>query len=230
MGPTRLKRRAAVALAAAIAIGVAAATAVAGVTVYKNSFAHKGDAKELRHAEGKNCKRKFRKQSKDLKISVTKSPDVCGYRPPVEGDTDGPDHNFQAKAKFLRTTPKGLREKAYVAIAVRSGKTSGYELRVFPVKHKFRLIRTPSGGGGDFPAEGTSSAIKGFNKANVLGLKAEGSKLTARVNGTKVAKATDGNPAQVGGRKLEVAIGSGRRSGKTVSGTIDNLKLQVPTP
>jgi hypothetical protein len=230
MGPTRLKRRAAVALAAAIAIGVAAATAVAGVTVYKNSFARKGDAKELRHAEGKNCKRKFRKQSKDLKISVTKSPDVCGYRPPVEGDTDGPDHNFQAKAKFLRTTPKGLRDKAYVAIAVRSGKTSGYELRVFPVKHKFRLIRTPSGGGSDFPAEGTSPAIKGFNKANVLGLKAEGSKLTARVNGTKVAKATDGNPAQVGGRKLEVAIGSGRRSGKTVSGTIDNLKLQVPTP
>ena len=109
MGPIRLKTRAAVVLVAAIAIGVAAATAAAGVTVYKNNFAHKGDAKELRHAEGKHCKRQFRKKSKDVQINVSKSPDACGYRPPVEGDTDGPDHNFQARAKFLRTTPKGLR-------------------------------------------------------------------------------------------------------------------------
>ena len=57
-----------------------------------------------------------------------------------------------------------------------------------------------------------------------------GSKVTARVNGTKVAKATDSNPAQVGGRKLEVAVGHGKRSPKTVSATIDNLKLQVPKP
>jgi hypothetical protein len=230
MGSIRLKARAAALLAAAIAIGVAAATAVAGVAVYKNSFSHKGDAKELRHAEGKHCNRKFRQKAKNLQVNVTKGPETCGYRPPVEGDTDGPDHNFQAKAKFLRSTPKGLRAKAYAAIAVRSGKTSGYELRVFPVKHKFRLVRAPSGGGGDFPAAGKSSAIKGFNKANVLGLKVEGAKLTARVNGTKIARATDGNPAQVGGRRLEVAIGGGKRSGKTVSGTIDDLKLQVPTP
>jgi hypothetical protein len=50
------------------------------------------------------------------------------------------------------------------------------------------------------------------------------------VNGKKVAKVSDSNPAQVGGRKVEVAVGSGKRTSKTVSATIDDLKLQVPTP
>ena len=88
-------------------VAVAVTTALAGVTVYKNTFTHKGDAKELRHAEGKHCNRKFRKKAKNLQINVTKSPDACGYRPPVEGDTDGPDHNFQAKARFLQEHAEG---------------------------------------------------------------------------------------------------------------------------
>jgi hypothetical protein len=230
MGSMPLTTRAVVALAALAAIGLAAATALAGVTVYKNSFARKGEAKELRHAEGKHCKRDFRKKAKNLRIDVTRGPEACGYRPPVEGDTDGPDHGFQAKVKFLRNTRKGLRKDAYGAISVRSGKTAGYELRVFPVKHRFRLVRSPSGGGQDFPAKGNSSAIKGFNKPNVLSLKAVGSKVIARVNGTRVAKVSDSNPAQVGGRKLEIAIGNGKRSRNTVSAAVDNLKVQVPTP
>lgn len=229
MGPIRLTTRAALLLAALATIGVAATAALAGVTVYKNGFSRKGDVNELRQAEGKHCKRAFRKKAGKVRIDVTRGPEVCGYRPPVEGDTDGPDHDFQASTKFLRGTPKGLRKEAYVAVAVRSGKSSDYELRVYPVKHRFKLVRSPSGGGG-FPAQGRSSAIKGFNKPNVIGLKASGSKVIARVNGTKVAKLTDTNPAQVGGRRLEVAVGSGKRSTKTVSATIDNLKLQVPTP
>ena len=230
MGRSRLTTAAGVALVALVVLVAVAATALAGVTVYKNTFAHKGDAKELRHAEGKHCRRSLRKKAGNLRVDVTKSPETCGYRPPVEGDTDGPDHSFEAKVRFMRNKSAGLRKHAYVAVDVRSGKSSGYELRVFPVKHRFRVVRKPTGGGHDFPAKGTSRAIKGFNKANVLSLKASGSKVTARVNGTKVAKLTDSNPAQVGGRKVEVAIGSGKRSSKTVSATVDDLKLQVPTP
>jgi hypothetical protein len=228
----RAKRttRAAVPVAAAAVIAVAAATALAGVTVYKNTFSRKGDAKELRHSQGKHCKRSFAKRQGKLRIDVTKGPDACGYRPPVAGDTDGPDHNFQAKAKFLGGIPKGVRKNSYAAVAVRSGRSSGYELRVFPVRHRFRLVRSPSGGGGGFPAKGTSSAIKGFRKPNVLGLKAVGSRVIARVNGTKVARATDNNAAQVGGRKVEVTIGNGKRTRKTVSATLDDLRLQVPSP
>jgi hypothetical protein len=215
---------------AAVAVGVAAATALAAVTVYKNGFSKKGEVKELRQAQGKHCKRSFRKKAGKVRIDVTRGSEVCGYRPPVEGDTDGPDHSVQVAAKFLRSTPKGLRKDAYAAVFVRSGKTSDYELRIFPVKHRFRLVRSPSGGGSGFPAQGRSPAIKGFNKLNVLELKAVGSRVTARVNGTKIATVTDSDPAQVGGRRLEIAVANGKRSDKTVSATIDKLKVQVPTP
>jgi hypothetical protein len=64
----------------------------------------------------------------------------------------------------------------------------------------------------------------------VLRLRAVDDKVIAQVNGTKVANVTDANPAQVGGRKLEVAIGHRRSSRKAVSATIDNLNVQVPNP
>ena len=161
---------------------------------------------------------------------VKKGPGACGYRPPVEGDSDGPDHDFQAKGKLLRATPKGLRGSAYLAIAVRSGKSSRYELRIFPKKHKFELRRAPSGGGGGFPETGQSRAIKGVDKPNVLRLKAAGNKVTARVNCTKVAKVTDSNAGQVGGRKLEVGVGSKRSTNKQVVGHLRQPQAAGPEP
>src|SRR3989442_15915978 len=104
MGPIRLTFRSAVALMVLAALTIAAASALAGVTVYKNAFSRKGQVKQMRHAGGKHCKRGFEKRTERLRIDVTKGPEVCGYRPPVQGDTDGPDHNFQANVKFLKST------------------------------------------------------------------------------------------------------------------------------
>ena len=61
-------------------------------------------------------------------------------------------------------------------------------------------------------------------------LKAAGNKVTARVNGTQLAKVTDSNAGQVDGRKLEVGVGSTRRSHKRIVAILDNLKLLVPNP
>ncbi|HMC06683.1 MAG TPA: hypothetical protein VKG89_04720 [Solirubrobacterales bacterium] len=224
-----LTTRATCLLAALAALGLAA-TALAGVTVYKNDLSSKREANELRHAEGKHCQKTWRRKARNLRVNVKKGPDVCGYRPPVEGDTAGPDHDFQAKMKLLKSTPKGVRDGAYLAVAVRSGKNSGYELRVFPTKHKFELLRSPSGGGSGFPAKGSNEAVNGVNKPNVLRLKAVNAKVIARVNGTRVARVTDSNPAQVDGRKLEIAVGHRRHVAKPVSATVDDLKLQVPKP
>jgi hypothetical protein len=230
MAPKRLTTRAGLALTATAAIGIAGATAVASVTVYENKFATKADVRELRKAEGKHCKKGWRRRSESLRIAVQQGPELCGYRPPVEGDTKMPDHDFRAKERLLRSTPSAVRPSAYLAIAVRSSKSSGYELQVFPIRHRFRLQRSPAGGGAGFPAQGRSSAIKGFRKPNILRLVVVGSKVTARVNGTKVANLTDSNPAQVGGRGLEVAIGHRRASSKPVIGEVDNLELRVPSP
>jgi hypothetical protein len=230
MGPRRRTRPAVVLLAAATALGLAAAVALAGVTVYKNNFSSRAEAKELRHSSGKHCAKRWRQKAKTVRAQRNRGSGACGYRPPVEGDTAGPDHDFRAKEKLLKATPKGIRRSAYVAVAVRSGKSSGYELRIFPKRHKFQLHRVPSGGGAGFPAKGRSRAIKGVNKPNVVRLKAAGNKVTARVNGTRLAKVTDSNAGQVDGRKLEVSVGSKRRSSKDVVATFDNLKLLVPNP
>jgi hypothetical protein len=230
MGSHRRTRPAVALLAAALALGLSAAAALAAVTVYKNNFSSEAEAKELRHSRGKHCAKKWRQKANSVRAQRTGGSGTCGYRPPVEGDTGGPDHDFRAKEKLLKATPKGLRRSAYVALAVRSGKNSGYELRIFPKRHRFQLRRSPSGGGDGFPAAGRSQAIMGVDKPNRVRLKAVGNRVTARVNGTQLARVTDSNAGQVDGRKLEVAVGSTRRSRKEVVATFDNLKLLVPNP
>jgi hypothetical protein len=217
-------------LTALAALAIAAAAALAGITVYKNNFSSKGEAREIRHAEGKHCDRSWRKKAESVRVDVKRGPDLCGYRPPVQGDTAGPDLDIQAKEKILRVTPRRLRDGAYLMLDVRGSKTTGYQLRVFPKKHKFQLIRMPAGGGSDFPAKGTSTAIAGVKKANVLRLSAVGNKVTARANGKKLAQVNDSNSAEVSGRTLELGIGGARSSHKQVSGTLDDLKVQVPKP
>jgi len=220
-------------LAVLAAIGFAAlatATALAAVTVYKNDFSSKREARDLRPVGGNHCSKKWRRKSETVRVSVKVGPAVCGYRPPVQGDTAGPDHDFRAKLRLLKDTPKALRKSAYEAIVVRSDKKAGYELRVFPSRHKFELIRRPRGGGSDFPAKGTKSAIKNVGKPNVLRLAAVGPHVTAKLNGKRVARVKDSKPSQVNGRNLEVVIGNKKRSDRAVLATIDDLKLQVPKP
>jgi hypothetical protein len=230
MGRNRLTTPSAALLAALAAVSIVAAAALAGVTVYKNDFSSKSEAKQLRHAEGKHCDKTWRRKAGSVRVDVTKGPNLCGYRPPVQGDTPGPDFDFQAKQKLLKATPRGIRDGVYLVLEVRSAKNTAYQLRVFPKKHKFELVRKPSGGGSGFPAKGKSNAIKGTNKPNVLRLSAVGNKVVAKVNGKKVARVTDSNAAEVSGRNLEVGVGNRKSTTKRASGTFDDLKVQVPKP
>jgi hypothetical protein len=229
MARIRTTFRGAAPFIALAALGIAAAAALAGVTVYKNNLSSKAEAKQLRHAEGKHCDKSWRQKAGSVRVNVPRGPNLCSYRPPVQGDTAGPDLDLQAKGKILKATPKGLRGGAYVMLDVRASKSTGYQLRVFPKEHKFQLVRLPSGGG-EFPAKGTSNAIKGIDKPNVLRLSAVGDKVTASANGKRLARVTDSNAAEVSGRLLEVGIGAKKSSRKPVSGTLDDLKVQVPKP
>jgi hypothetical protein len=230
MARIRTTFRGAAPFIALAALGIAAAAALAGVTIYKNNLSSKAEAKELRHAQGKHCDKSWRRKAGSVRVDVPRGPNLCSYRPPVQGDTAGPDLDFQAKGKILKATPKGLRGGAYVMLDVRASKSTGYQLRVFPKGHKFQLVRLPSGGGGEFPATGTSNSIKGIDKPNVLRLSAIGDKVTAKANGKKLAGVTDSNAAEVSGRLLEAGIGAKKSSRKPVSGTLDDLKVQVPKP
>jgi hypothetical protein len=226
---TRKARIAALTLAVATA-ALVAATAFAGVTVYKNNFSSKREAKELRHAEGKKCEKNWRKKGESIAVKARKGPMVCGYRPPVEGDGAAPDHSIQVQEKLLKDTPKSVRDRAYLGVAVRSGKKGGYELWVFPTKQKFKLARRAGKGPPTFLAKGNNKAIKGPDKSNVMSLKAVGSKLIAKVNGKRVAKAVDRNASGIKGRKLEAMLGNKKRRNKAAVATFDNVKVQVPKP
>ena len=230
MGPRTRKARIPALALVAVTAALLAATAIAGVTVYTNNFSSKGGAKELRHGEGKSCQRSWRQKAKKVVIRAKKGPNVCGYRPPVEGDADAPDHYFKATEKLAKNTPKSVRDRVYLGIAVRSAKNVGYELWVFPTERKFKLARLNGGSKPTFLAKGGNKAIKGRGKANHLGLKAVGSKIIAKANGKRLAKTVDRNAGQVDGRKVEVLLGYKKHRNKSVSMTLDDLELQVPNP
>jgi hypothetical protein len=215
---------------AAVAAAVMAATAFAGVTVYSNDFSTNNEAKQLRHAEGKHCSRDWRKKGKSLIVTADRGKTVCGYRPPVEGDSDAPSHKFKGEAKLLKQTPKSVRDRVYVGLAVRSAKDTGYQLQVFPSEHSFKLVRMNGTEKVEVMAKGDDKAIKGTDEPNVLTLSAVGAQIVGRVNGKKVAKATDGNAGQVDGRKLELMLGYKKKRSKPASATFDDLEVQVPQP
>jgi hypothetical protein len=212
-----------------LAAGLMAAAALATVTVYSNDFSSKKEVKELSHAEGKHCDKEWRKKAKSLEVTAEKGRTVCGYRPPVQGDAAAPNHKLRAKTKLLTDTPKSVRDRVYLGIAVRSGKDTGYELQVFPTQHKFRLVRRAGADNVNVLAKGGGKAIKGVNKPNVLNLSAKGSQLMARVNGKRVAKLAD-RSNQVDGRKLEIILGYKKKKPKPASASFDDLAVQVPSP
>jgi hypothetical protein len=230
MGSATRRARLVVPALVAVVAALGAAIAVAGVTVYSNDFSSSKAAKELRHAEGKHCNKDWRKTAKSLIVTATRGKTVCGYRPPIQGDADAPNHKFKAEEKLLKQTPKSVRDRVYVGLAVRAGKNTGYQLQVFPSEHKFRLVRMNGTDKVGVMDKGGSKAIKGTNKPNVLTLSAVGAQVVARVNGKKLAKETDHNSAQVDGRKLEIMLGYKKKRSKPASATFDNLEVQVPKP
>jgi hypothetical protein len=210
-------------------MGLAAAVAVGAVTVYTNNFSGRAEVRELEHSRGKHCDKDWRRKVKSVRVQRVRGGSACGYRPPVQGDRGGPDHDFRVKGKLLKDTPKGVRARSYIAVAVRSSRGAGYELRVFARRRSFQLRRSPSGGSGVL-ANGRSRAIRRLSKPNLMRLRAVGNTVTARVNGTVLARVTDPNAGRVDGRKLEIAVGATKRSGRNVVATFDNLKLAVPNP
>jgi len=227
--PRPKTRPLAAALCAAFALAAAAfaGVALADVVVYSNTLATKHDGKELHHFEGKgaNCSRHVRKGS--LLIQVT-GKDICGYRLPLEADKPRPNHSLHARLKLGKQTPKALRSKSFLGVAVRYGGGTGYTLRVLPTRHQFKLRRLPGGKG--FNVSGKTKKVKGLNKWNDVRIKAAGSTVTAVVNGKQVAQANDSSASAVTGRKAEVFAGANKSNSVGAVGRVDDVRLAVPSP
>lgn len=203
------------ALAAALALCaamVAAGVAFGTVTVYQQSFNGKASVRAMKQVSGgKRCSKGHREKARAMRVVLHRRDVLCSYSPPVIADSAVPDHEISVTARILKKqTPRALRKPSYVALRLRLAKGSRYELQVFPHSGRYRLLRTPSGGGSEFPAVGQSDAIKGIGGKNLLRLRAFGAKIAAFVNNERVAVATDTEPGQVKGRKMSFGLGSQR--------------------
>jgi hypothetical protein len=229
---TRSRTRWSIAAAVA-AVGLAAALAAVAVatTVYSNDFASEAQFEQIvRSGGGKHCEHNYRAKSKTMHVSIHGGPASCTFRPPVQGDSELPDHIARVQGKVLKKTPSSARGGAFIELDVRAGGGGvAYSLLVFPEKKKFELLRGPKGGG-EFPVRGKNKAINPTNKPNVLQLSALGAKVVATVNGKQVAAVTDSDPGQVTGRKVRFGIGTTKGSNKDVIAVVKRISVAVPTP
>jgi hypothetical protein len=227
----RITTRTKTALGALLAFALTGALAAValGVSVYQNDFSSQLEFEQIvRSGGGKECERRYREKQNAMLVSVKKGPLTCGFRVPVQGDSELPNHAVGIEAKLLSSTPKSVRDGAFVEVTLRAGGGGvGYSLRVFPARKKFELTRGP--GGGDFPVRGKDKAINGVNERNDVSLTARGSRITASVNRKQVASIQDNDPGQVSGRKVRIAVGGQKNSSKDVAAVIRQVGVGVPT-
>lgn len=219
----------ALAVAAALSFAfVAAAGAV--VYVYGNSFASGADYREIEQSGGgaRACDASYGRESKSMRVEVS-GKTTCEYSPPVTGDSGQPDHEIVVEGRILESTPKNVREQAYLAARVRVGEGDFYELRVTPKGRKFRLSRSPEAAAG-LPMSGESNAIKPLGARNTLRLRVTGNDVTAFVNGDSVATFTDPNAGQVEGRRVSFGVGSTKDAQNGPIAVFKQIRVGVPTP
>ncbi len=219
--------------AAAVTVLVAfAGTAGALVFLYKNAFSRKDDVNQMRLEVGnkKTCSKTWRGK-KSLGISDKKGPVECGYRTPVTGDADKPDHDLSVTGKVGNSTAKGIQKHVYLGVSVRAAKDKGYQLRVFPGKQEWELRRKPSTTGFPIKSDGKDKDIKPIGKANTLRLRAFGDIITASINGKKVVDdIKDSKSGDVTGRRTLITLGNSKKSKDKASAFFDNIAIRLPNP
>ena len=227
MSPQRPTTRSlAVLLTAGVLTLAIAGSAAAVIYVYGNGFKSKGSVTELeKSGGGDGCDKRFRKRSRDMSITL-QGRRLCGYSPPVFGDSDQPDHVVYAKGQVLASkTPKKLRKGAYLAVEVRVGGGDSYELQVKPKGRRFKLLRNPSSAA--VSESGQSNAIKPLKQPNALRLEVKGARVRAFANGQLLASVEDPNPGQLSGRRVSLGLGSRKDSSRSTVGVFERVRVGV---
>lgn len=212
---------------AALAAVLASSAWGAGITVFKTSFASKSDFKSIKRLSGPGdkCKRDWRDKSA-LGVTSKGGPVECAVSTPVSGTSAQPNQTVRVVAKVNKDTDKKVRKNVYVGAVVRSSRKEGYELRIFPKTRRFQLLKS-----GEVLAADREKAIDGFAKKNRLQIGVQGSTVTAKVNGTKLATFKDKDSDQVSGRQTGLSFGNSGKSKKGLGvAFFDKLKVQVPLP
>jgi hypothetical protein len=182
---------------------------------------------------GERCSRGGSKTA--LRIKIGKRTEECSYRTPVIGR----DLQISATLRLLSSTPRQVRSKSFLGLNLRSGGGAHYQLVVFPLQRKAQLRKTFSDGRVKFLRIAKDvRSVKGVDKANELRLRAFNitggpdkghCRILAYVGNREVADFTDRAAGDLQGRASGFAVGA-TKSGKGVTGSVDDVIVRVPNP
>ncbi len=224
---------AALLVAATASLALAAGAGAELIGLYRNEMETKSQQAEPVKLSGANCGRGG--GSHVFQIVIGKKTKECSYRTPVIGR----DLQVAATMRLLSQTPKPLQAKVFLALNLRAGGGTRYQLAVFPEQGKTQLRKFLSDGSVEYlQIEKSVPTVKGLDKANELRLRAfnitSGSekgrcRILAFVGGEKVGDVTDTAAGELAGRASGFAIGASKDA-KGAVGSVDDVLVRGPNP
>jgi hypothetical protein len=218
---------------AALLLLAASAAAESLIGLYRNTMETEAQRKQMVKLFGERCGSGGSKTA--FRIVVGKETKQCGYRTPVVGR----DLEVASVARLLSNTPKPVQRKAFLALDLRAGGESRYELAVFPLQRKAQLLKLHEDGSVEYlHVERKVEAIKGLNEANQLRLRAfnvtSGPEkghctIQAWVGKTPVGEVTDPASGELSGRASGFSLGAVGNA-KGAIGSFDNVVVRAPSP
>ena len=218
---------------AIVTTALLAGTAGAVIGVYRNDMGSEGQRAQIAKLSGERCRAGG--SDRAYRVFVGKQTRECSYRTPVIGR----DLEIAAVGRLLQGTPKGVRQKAFLALNLRAGGGSArYQLAVFPLQRKAQLRKIDGDGRIDYLHIERGVEARGINRANELRLRAFNvtrgkdrgdCHVFAWVGNELIAKVTDPASGLLQGRTSGFSLGSAGRA-KGALGSFDEVVVRVPDP
>lgn len=216
-----------------VALGLASSAGAALIGIYRNPMESKGQLGQIAKLSGERCGRGSGGHA--LKVVVGKQTRECSYRTPVVGR----DLEIAATERLLGATPMAVQRSAFLAVDLRSGEGSHYQLAVYPLQRKVQLRKVLTDGTIRYlDIEKNVAGVGGADRANDLRLRAfnitsgeerGNCQLLGFVGGELVVEATDEGAGELKGRASGFSVGSAKVA-KGAQATFDNVVVRVPSP
>lgn len=203
------------------------------IGIYRNPLESKGQLGQIVKLSGERCGRSSGGHA--LKVVVGKQTRECAYRTPVIGR----DLEIAAAGRLSSLTPMSVQRAAFLAVDLRAGEGSSYQLAVYPLQRKVQLRKVLSDGSIAYlDIEKDVAGVGGADRANELRLRAfnvtsgeeKGNcQLLGFLGGKLVVEATDEGAGDLKGRASGFSVGSAKVA-KGAQATFDDVVVRAPSP